>query len=247
VTRPVIGLTAATENVRYGPWEEVAHMVPRAYTDAVKRADGLALLLPSDDAVAEAPDQVLDMLDGLLLTGGCDIDPMAYGARPDPATGTTDPERDRFEIALGSRALERDLPLLGVCRGMQMLNVAAGGTLEQHVPDRIGRDAHRELPGSFTRHEVNLEPGTLADRAVGSERCEVCSHHHQGADELGEGVVATGWSADDGLVEAIELPERRFALGVLWHPEEDRESRVIGAFVEATRSEAAVRGTAGAR
>jgi putative glutamine amidotransferase len=146
------------------------------------------------------------------------------------------PERDRFEIALARRAIERDMPVLGACRGMQIINVALGGTLEQHLPDVIGTDEHRHTPGVFGDHEVTLEPGSLAARATGTERALVKSHHHQGVRDLGDGLVASGWSPDDGLIEAIELPGERFVLGVLWHPEEDEASRVIAALVDAARA-----------
>jgi putative glutamine amidotransferase len=132
--------------------------------------------------------------------------------------------------------LERDLPVLGICRGMQMLNVATGGTLVQHLPDELGHEDHRPSPGSFAQHEVRLLPGSLAARATGeAERHLVPSHHHQGPDELGEGLVASAWALPDGSVEALEHPERRFALGVLWHPEQDERSRVVGALVDAAR------------
>ena len=231
--RPVIGICAAIESAQWAAWEVVVNLSPRAYSLAVQRAGGLALVLPPDDVVAEAPDELLDMLDGLILAGGSDIDPASYGAKPHPETRGTRPERDRFELALGTRALERDMPVLGICRGMEMLNVIQGGTLNQH----LGLELHRHTPGTYADHGVRLEPGSLAARVVGDERTEVRSAHHQGLDELGEGVVASGY-ADDGIVEAIELPERSFAVGVLWHPEEDERSRVIGALVEEARSRA---------
>ena len=234
--RPVIGMLAAVERVKHGPWEEQAAMLPRAYAAAVQRAGGLALMLPPDDRLADDPDEALDLLDGLLLAGGCDIDPSSYGADRDTQLGGTTPDRDRFEIALGARALERDMPLLGVCRGMQMLNVIAGGTLVQHLPDRLGHDRHRHTPGVFADHAVELVDGSLAARATAETRHAVKSHHHQGIDRLGDGLVVSGRAAEDGLPEAIELPGRGFALGVLWHPEEDTRSRVIGALVEEARS-----------
>ncbi len=233
MTRPVIGISAAIESAQWAAWEVVVNLSPRAYSLAVQRAGGLALILPPDDVVAEAPDELLDMIDGLILAGGSDIDPGSYGAQPHPETRGTRPERDRFEIALGTRALERDMPVLGICRGMEMLNVIQGGTLDQH----LGLELHRHTPGTYADHDVRLEAGSLAARVVGDERTEVKSAHHQGLDELGEGVIASGY-ADDGIVEAIELPERSFAVGVLWHPEEDERSRVIGALVEEARSRA---------
>jgi putative glutamine amidotransferase len=230
--RPVIGICAAIEHARWGAWDLLANTTPRNYTLAVQRAGGQALLLPPDDATARAPDEALDLLDALVLAGGSDVDPAAYGARPHPETRGTRPERDRFELALAHRALERDLPLLGICRGMQLMNVACGGTLVQHL-ERV--DLHRDAPGAFNDHEVELVPGSLAARAVGAERTAVKSHHHQALDELGDELVVSGRSLADGLVEAVERPGCRFALGVLWHPEEDGSSRVIGAMVEDAR------------
>lgn len=211
------------------------NLSPRTYSLAVQRAGGIALILPPDDVVAESPDDLLDLIDALILAGGSDIDPGSYGAQPHPETRGTWPERDRFEIALGTRALERDMPVLGICRGMQMLNVIQGGTLNQHVRDLVDNDLHRHTPGVFTDHRVELDAGSLAARVVGGERTEVKSAHHQGVEELGEGVIATG-RADDGLVEAIELPDKSFVVGVLWHPEEDERSRVVGTLVEEARS-----------
>jgi putative glutamine amidotransferase len=237
-----IGICAALERARWGPWEDTVTMLPRSYATAVQAAGGLALLLPPDQAVAEAPDPLLDRLDALILAGGSDVDPATYGAAPHPQTGGTWPERDRFEVALARGALERDMPLLGVCRGMQIVNVALGGTLAQHLPDTLGGDQHRHTPGAFADHAVRLKPGSLAAAVAAADPADdyvvaVKSHHHQGLDELGEGLVASGWSVSDDLVEAIELPGHRFALCVLWHPEEDQESGVIASLVEATRSE----------
>lgn len=233
--RPAIGLCAALERARWGPWEEDAVLLPRSYARAVQRAGGLALMLPPDPAITEDPDEVLGHLDGLVLTGGCDIDPGTHGSDPHPEVNGTSPERDSFEVALARRALERDMPVLGICRGMQMINVALGGGIEQHLPDVVGHEDHRHTPGAFADHHVRLEPGSLAARVVGREQEAVKSHHHQALDGLGDGLVATGWAVEDGVVEAIEQPERRFALGVLWHPEEDEASRVVHALVEETR------------
>ena len=234
----MVGVCAALESVSWGAWQVLANVSPRTYTNAIQLGGGMPLLLPPDDTTAEAPGQQLDILDALLLAGGSDIDPATYGARPHPKTGATNPERDRFELAMAHGALERDMPVLGVCRGMEMLNVACGGTLDQHLQNA---DGHCHTPGAFGDHEVRLEPGSLAARAVGAERASVKSHHHQGIAELGEDLVATGWSVPDELVEAVEIPKRRFALGVLWHPEEDLRSRVIGALLEEARASVAAR------
>jgi putative glutamine amidotransferase len=205
----------------------------------VQRAAAMAVVLPPDDEATRDPDEFLNRVDGLLLAGGADVDPACYGATPHPETGLTWPERDRFEIALSRRAVERGLPVLGVCRGMQLMNVALGGTLVQHLPDEVGGNRHRHTPGAFGDHEVRLDEGSLAARAVGADRTMVKSHHHQGVAKLGRGLLATGWSGVDELVEAIELRDHPFCLGVLWHPEEDVQSRVIGALVDAARAEVA--------
>jgi putative glutamine amidotransferase len=235
VTRPVIGICAAIENAQWAAWEVLVNLSPRTYSQAVQRAGGLALILPPDDVAAEAPDELLDMLDGLILAGGSDVDPASYGAQPHPETRNTRPERDRFEIALGTRALERDMPVLGICRGMEMLNIACGGTLVQHLPDTIGSARHRHTPGCFSDHTVGIADGTLTARAVGATPSDVKSHHHQGVGELGEDVTVTGWCVEDNAIEAIELPAKAYALGVLWHPEEDESSRVIDSLVDAAR------------
>jgi putative glutamine amidotransferase len=232
-----IGICAAIERARWRDWDEIVTMAPRSYPAAVQAAGALALLLPPDDVAAEAPDPLLDRIDGLILAGGSDLDPATYGARPDPETRDTWPERDRFELGLTRRALERGTPVLGICRGMQLLNVARGGTLVQHLPDLLGHREHLHTPGTFGDHEVRLEPGSLAAQATGAERVTVKSHHHQGVDELGEGLVASGWSVPDDLIEAIEIREHAFAVGVLWHPEGDERSRVVAALVEAARAE----------
>jgi len=232
--RPLIGICAALERATWGVWDLQAHLLPRMYVDAVQRAGGGAVLLPVDPAWVVDPDEILDRIDGLMLAGGADVDPAVYGAERDPNTGATAPERDEFELALTRRALARDLPYLGVCRGMQVMNVAAGGTLIQHLPDSHGHEHHRRVSGSFdgADHDVRLEPGSLAARAAGEELHAAKSHHHQGVGDLGERLVVTGWSTLDDLPEAIERPDLRFALGVQWHPEADEASRLIGALVE---------------
>jgi putative glutamine amidotransferase len=235
VSECAIGICAAVERVRRDPWDEVVTMVQRTYPDAVQRAGALALVLPPDEAAVDSPDLLLDRIDGLLLAGGADVDPESYGADRQPETGVTWLERDRFELALTRRAIERRIPVLGACRGLQILNIALGGTLHQDLPEVVGTDVHRHTPGVFGDHEVRLEPGSLAARAVGEDRTLVKSHHHQGLADLGDGLIATGWSTDDDLVEAVELRGEPYVLGVLWHPEQDEASRVIASLVEAAR------------
>jgi putative glutamine amidotransferase len=231
--RPVIGLCTAMERARWSVWDQEAFLLARSYVDAVHRAGGLAVMLPPDEQLERDPDEVLDLLDGLILAGGADIDPAAYGERAHAETTGTVPERDGFEIALARRALERDVPLLGICRGMQLMNVAAGGTLLQHLPDSHGHHEHRRHPGTFdgADHDVRLAEGSLAARAAGEVVHGTKSHHHQAIDRVGDGLRITGWSVLDELPEAVEVPERRFALGVQWHPEADEGSRLIEALV----------------
>lgn len=217
MSRPVIGVCAAVERAQWSVWDDEAVLLPRSYVTAVQAAGGLAILLPPD----EHPEGVLDLVDGLILAGGAD-----YGERPD---------RDAFEIALGLGAMERDVPLLGVCRGMQLMNLARGGTLIEHLPDVLGHEDHRAVPGAFGDHHVRLTPGSLAAKAVGAVSHPTKSHHHQGVDAIGEGLDVTGWATVDDLVEAIEDPTRRFALGVQWHPEA-AGAEEIAALVEAARA-----------
>ncbi len=240
-SRPVIGVCTALERAQWSVWDQQAALIPVNYLDALRRAGGFALLLAPDPALIDDPDEALDLLDALVLVGGADIDPASYGAPLDPATINPVPERDAFEIALTRRALERGIPLLGICRGMQLLNVALGGTLHQHLPDRLGHRDHLRARGSFegADHDVQLTPGSLAARAAGEELHGTKSHHHQGVDRVGDGLVVTGVATLDGLPEALELPGADFALGVQWHPEADERSRVIGALVEAASAYAA--------
>src|SRR5829696_9705531 len=191
--RPVIGICTALERARWTVWENDAFLLSRAYVDAVQAAGGLAYMIPPDAATAEDPDAALDPLDALVLAGGADVDPAAYGAEPHHCTTGTRPERDAAEIPLARRALERDIPVLGICRGMQLLNVALGGTLAQHLPEAPGVETHRSVAGTFSEHHVRLDPDSLACTAAGVESFVVWSHHHQGVDRLGAGLKVTGW------------------------------------------------------
>jgi putative glutamine amidotransferase len=230
--RPNIGVTAATERVSYGVWKEVPAIIsPARYVEAVQRAGGRPILLPPDPEDAEDPNGILDLLAALIVTGGAgDLNPALYDEEPHPETGPVQEERDAYELALVRGALTREMPILGICRGMQVLNVAYDGSIEQHLPDVLGHEEHRHTLGTFADHEVRLDPGSLAARAAGSESTPVKSHHHQGIKEVGRGLKVTGWAEDD-VVEALEDPSCRFMLGVLWHPEEDENSQLIKALV----------------
>ena len=215
--RPVIGICASIERARWTYWDEEAAVLSMNYVRHVHRAGGIALLLAPDPH----PEELLRLLDGVLLTGGADIGDA--------------PERDTFELALAAAAMEADIPVLGVCRGMQVMNVARGGTLIEHLPDKVGHEDHRLVPGSFGDHDVRLAQGSLAHRVAREGVHSTKSHHHQGLDAVGSGFEVTGWATVDDLPEAIEDPGKRFALGVQWHPEADDESPMIAALVEAAR------------
>jgi putative glutamine amidotransferase len=240
---PVIGICTALEQARWGVWDQPAMLLPRNYIDTIQRAGAVALMLPPDRRVTADPDLVLDLVDGLVLAGGADVDPQAYGADRAPQTVHTVPERDEFELALTRRAIERDIPFLGICRGMQVLNVAQGGTLIQDLPTALGHTDHCRVPGSFdgADHPVHLAAGSQAAKAAGGDHAGTLSHHHQGIKDLGEDLVVTGWSDIDDLPEAIEARDRRFALGVQWHPEADLTSHVIATLVEEAREFALAR------
>jgi gamma-glutamyl-gamma-aminobutyrate hydrolase PuuD len=229
--RPIIGITAYAEEATWGVWTLPAALIPLAYVRSVERAGGRALLVPPSEGGVE---EMLDRLDGLVFSGGSDIDPDVYGAEAHPTTLGTRPERDRAELALLSAALERDMPVLAVCRGSQVLNVALGGDLEQHVPERVGHEGHKEVPGTFSEHGVEIAPGTRLHEIVG-KRSSVKSHHHQGYGRLGTGLRESA-RADDDTVEAIEDPSRRFTVGVLWHPEEGDDVRLFEELVAEARA-----------
>jgi putative glutamine amidotransferase len=233
MSRPNIGITVATENVSYGVWDEVpAFISPASYVRAVQRAGGRPILLVPDPEDAEDSSGVLDLIEALILTGGAgDVDPALYGQEPHPETGPIQEERDAYELALARAAVERGVPTLGICRGMEVLNVVYGGSIEQHLPDVLGHEEHRHTPGTYADHEVRLVPGSLAARAAGSESTPVKSHHHQGIKQVGSGLEVTGWATEDDAVEALEDPSCQFVLGVLWHPEEDEKSQLIKALV----------------
>lgn len=225
--KPLIGITTYLTPATFGAWEEDAALVPASYVSAVERAGGRALLVPpAEDAVEET----LDALDGLLFSGGSDLDPDLYGQDAHAETDDIVPARDTAEIALMRAALERDMPVLAICRGSQVLNVARGGDLVQHLPDLVGDEKHKHSPGVFADHDVEVLPGTRVQHILG-ERAPVKSHHHQGYGRLGAGLREAA-RAEDGTVEALEDPSQRFALGVLWHPEAGEDFALFEALVE---------------
>ena len=228
--KPVIGITTYLTPATFGVWQEDAALVPAVYVRAVEMAGGRALLVPpSLDGVQET----LDAVDGLLFSGGSDLDPELYGAEAHPETNGVQPERDRGEIALLQAALERDMPVLAVCRGSQVFNIARGGDLVQHLPEVVGDEKHKHTPGVFADHDVDVKADTRLGRLLG-ERAPVKSHHHQGYGRLGEGLVESA-RAEDGTIEAFEDPSHRFALGVLWHPEEGEDFRLFEQLVDEAR------------
>jgi gamma-glutamyl-gamma-aminobutyrate hydrolase PuuD len=226
--RPIIGITTYAEPaVRWGVWEVPAALVPLDYVAAVEDAGGRALLVPPS---LDGVDETLDAVDGLILSGGSDLDPAAYGAERHPETNGLRPERDRAELALLGAALERDLPVLAICRGSQVLNVARGGDLVQHLPDVVGDDKHKHTPGEFADHDVSVDANTRLGAILG-DHAPVKSHHHQGFGRLGAGLRPAA-HADDGTIEALEDPTKRFAVGVLWHPEAGEDAALFRELVE---------------
>jgi putative glutamine amidotransferase len=225
--RPIIGITSYAEDARWGVWEAPAALIPLAYVDAIEAAGGRPLIVPP---CPEAVEETLDALDALLFSGGADLDPASYGAEAHPTTNDVRPERDSAELALLEAALARDMPVLAVCRGSQVLNVARGGDLVQHLPEVVGHEGHKQSPGVFADHDVEVLPDTKLHGVIG-DHAPVKSHHHQGYGQLGAGLRESA-RADDGTVEAIEDPSRRFALGVLWHPEEGEDAALFRALVE---------------
>lgn len=231
---PVIGIACAVLRAQWGPWDQPAAVVAADYVRQVQAAGGIAMVIPPQSC---DPDAVLDRIDALMLTGGNDLQASLYGDDPHAEAEAPDPVRDAWEIALVRGAIARDMPFLGICRGMQVMNIAFGGSLTQHLPESLGTTDHRRTTGSFdgNDHLVDLRDGSLAARAAGEVVHSVPSHHHQAVHEVGEGLALTGVSSGDGVPEAIELPGRRFALGVQWHPEADPTSGVIAALVHAAR------------
>jgi gamma-glutamyl-gamma-aminobutyrate hydrolase PuuD len=225
--RPVIGITTYLTTARWSYWELPAALIPESYVRSVAQAGGVPLLVPPSSG--DGFEEILDALDGLVFSGGSDLDPELYGEDAHPETTGVIRERDDFELALMKAALDRDLPVLAICRGSQVLNVALGGGIEQHVPDRVGNDVHKEIPGVFAEHDVEVRAGTRLASIVGA-RTRVKSHHHQSFTGVGNQLQVTA-HAEDGTPEGLEDPTRRFTLGVLWHPEEGEDLALFEALV----------------
>ena len=229
-SRPVVGITTYAQEASWSYWKLPAALIPLDYVDAVERAGGRPLLIPpSEDGVEET----LEALDAIVFSGGADVDPASYGAEPHPQTDLPQARRDAAELALLSAALERDMPTLAICRGFQLWNVARGGDLVQHLPDAVGHESHRVVPGTFSEHPVEVKEGSRLASIVGAGPA-VTSHHHQSVGRVGKGLVETAW-ADDGTIEGFEDPSRRFAVGVQWHPESGRDDGLFENLVEEAR------------
>jgi putative glutamine amidotransferase len=235
---PVIGITAGELVARYGVWKERASVVPADYVHWVARAGAVPVIL---SPVPGAAGSMTDRVDGLLLTGGADMDPVRFGAAPHPEAQRPDVERDQFELDLLDAAAERGLPVLAICRGIQVVNVWRGGTLHQHLPDVGAHADHLATPGAYGSHRVRVDPASRLGAILGRDELDVPTHHHQAVDRLGEGLVATAW-ADDGFVEGLEEPERDYLVAVQWHPEMGDDPSLFESLVAAAAQPSGVSG-----
>jgi gamma-glutamyl-gamma-aminobutyrate hydrolase PuuD len=234
--RPLIGITSYAQEASWGVWRLPAALIPLDYVDAIERAGGRALVIPpADDGVEET----LDALDAIVFSGGADVDPAHYGAEPHPETDAPQARRDAGEMALLHAALERDMPTLAICRGFQLLNVARGGDLVQHLPEEVGHDDHKQIPGEFAVHPVEVKEGSRLGQLVGPTP-RVTSHHHQALGRVGDGLVESAWAAD-GTLEGVEDPSHRFVVGVQWHPEAGEDAALFEALVAQAREYRAAR------
>jgi putative glutamine amidotransferase len=228
--RPLIGITTYREPARWGAWDQSAVLIPSNYVDSVQRAGGAVVLLPPDASAAEA----VEGLDAVVLSGGADLDPTLYGSYPDVTTDKPRTDRDTSELAVYRAARDRGIPVLGICRGLQVMAVAHGGALLQNLPDLSGSSVHREAPGTFTRHKATIEPDTLAATVLGPGVREVNSSHHQAVSDAGD--LRVSGLADDGTVEVCEDPSAEFVIGVQWHPEVDTDTRLFDALLAVARN-----------
>jgi putative glutamine amidotransferase len=230
---PTIGITVYHQHANWRGWSEDSALLPWRYVNSIRAAGGRPVLLPPGGDAAEA-DATVAVLDGVVIAGGGDIDPATYGVARHPRTGVSTPDRDAWELAIADVAIRTDVPLLGICRGMQVLNVACGGTLHQHIPDLVGHEAHSGSEEGYGMHQVRVISGTTVQSILpGGEYFEVRTHHHQAIDRLGDGLITVGW-ADDGIIEAVEAATPGgFLLGVQWHPEQGDDVRLFTALVAA--------------
>lgn len=224
----IVGLAADMATARWGPWDQPATVIPATYVDAIAKTSAIPVVLPVGPWDAR---KVVDRIDALILAGGWDVDPSMYGQIPHPSSGMTNPKRDDWENRLLEAALQRDLPVLAICRGMQMLNIHCGGTLYQHLPDVIGEESHLTTAGQFSTTEINLNIKSKLGQLLGVTAIGAC-HHHQGIDKVGSGLQIVG-RAGDGTVEAVEAPTKTFVIGVQWHPEISLDNRLFEALVNA--------------
>jgi putative glutamine amidotransferase len=232
--RPLIGLTTYRERAKWGVWDQPADLLPVMYADAIVRAGGVPVLLPPATDDPDAAAAAVARLDGLVVSGGADVDPHQYGEEPHPATATWRPDRDAWELALLTSAAAANLPTLGVCRGMQVMAVAAGGALDQHTPDLVGHEEHSPGGDVFGEVEVSTEESSTLGSILGPAVTVHCHHHQSVRSHPGFEAVAR---AEDGTLEAMEVPGARFCLGVQWHPEMGRDQRLFDALVRAASAD----------
>ncbi|MGJ0203727.1 gamma-glutamyl-gamma-aminobutyrate hydrolase family protein [Leucobacter sp. gxy201] len=233
---PIIGITSYLEQAQTGVWDVKASFLPQVYMNAVTDVGGTVLVLPPQPITADAARAIVGTLDGLILSGGADVDPARYGETPHDRTGAPRVDRDEFEAALIEAAIEAELPLLGICRGAQMLNVEMGGTLLQHLPDVVGDDRYQIGAGVFNEVEVEVDAGTRIAEIYGDDRTAGAHlYHHQAIGEVGDGLTVTS-RTEDGIIESIELTSIPFGVAVQWHPEENVEDRrLFQGLVDAAR------------
>jgi putative glutamine amidotransferase len=231
MARPIIGITGELEAARWRTWIREAVVSPLSYTRTVERVGGTPVVLPP--VPASSVPALIARIDGLLLAGGTDVDPLLYEQTAHAQTDPPDHRRDRFELLMIRAAIDADLPFLAICRGMHVLNVARGGSLTQHLPDRLGNESHKPDPVKMTTHDLQISTTSKLGRVLGASAL-VPAAHHQAVDELGRGLVTVAWTSDQ-VVEAVELQGHRFGLGVQWHPEEGDDARLFEALVAAAK------------
>jgi putative glutamine amidotransferase len=243
---PMIGITTYHARADWRGWSEEGALLPWKYVTCIRDNGGSTVLLPPNGDAAEAPaeaENIVSRLDGVVIAGGGDIDPAIYGAAAHPKTDVNAPDRDVWELAVAEAAIKLGVPLLGICRGMQMVNVASGGTLHQHLPDLVGHDHHSGNTEGFGTHRVRVTAGSIVRSILpdGGDYFDVPTHHHQAADKVGDGLIPVAW-AGDGIVEAVESdsPEN-FVVGVQWHPEQGTDPRLFLALIAAGERHSAER------